>query len=139
MIIIKKDILLNGDFSTCLSSLWKYELKNPDDPSDLIVRSIQVRKNYLERLASGELIDGILTIQEDEEILNQKIDSQSVQGHRQAIKTSNDNNTSTTASASSKESKQRPPLKKQSTGYKFIPTFFRKDTAGDQQKQQNAD
>ena len=40
LIIIKKDQLLQSDFSSCLSSLWKYELKNPDDPTDLIVRAI---------------------------------------------------------------------------------------------------
>lgn len=49
MVVIKKDILLESDFSMCLGSLWKYELNDPDDPSDVIARTINVKKNYLKQ------------------------------------------------------------------------------------------
>lgn len=51
MVLLKKDPLLESDFSMCLGTLWKYELNDPDDPSDLIARTIQVRKNYLQKVA----------------------------------------------------------------------------------------
>ena len=105
-------MLLDSDFSTCLSSLWKYELKNPDDPSDLIVRAIQVKKTFLEKLASGEPIEIELTIQDDKAALIKKVESQSVRGPRHAMKQPLDINASTTASASSKGSRQKPPIKK---------------------------
>ena len=50
MVLIKKDLLLESDFSMCLGYLWKYELRDPDDPSDVIARSIQTKKNYVSRL-----------------------------------------------------------------------------------------
>lgn len=50
MVVLKKDILLESDFSMCLGSLWKYELNDPDDPSDVIARTIHVKKNYLQKV-----------------------------------------------------------------------------------------
>ena len=32
MVLIKKDLLLESDFSMCLGYLWKYELRDPDAP-----------------------------------------------------------------------------------------------------------
>ena len=50
MVVLKKEMLLESDFSTCLSSLWKYELNDPDDPSDVIAKTIHVKKNYLAKI-----------------------------------------------------------------------------------------
>ena len=40
MVCMKKELLLESDFSMCLGILWKYELDEPDDPSNLIAKAI---------------------------------------------------------------------------------------------------
>jgi len=45
---MKKEQLLESDFSMCLGMLWKYELDEPtDDASNLVAKSIQLKKNYV--------------------------------------------------------------------------------------------
>ena len=41
---------MEGDFSTCIGYLWKYELGEVDDPSELISLFMQTKSNYVTRL-----------------------------------------------------------------------------------------
>ena len=50
MILLKTDMLLTADFSTCIGYLWKYELPNPDDPSGLLRNCIEIKQRYVERV-----------------------------------------------------------------------------------------
>ena len=52
MVLVKKELLLAADFSICIGYLWKYELTNTDDPSDLIALCIETKRNYVTRLRS---------------------------------------------------------------------------------------
>ena len=47
MVLLKKEILLESDFAMCLGYLWKYELHDADDVSDVISRAIKIKKTYL--------------------------------------------------------------------------------------------
>jgi hypothetical protein len=48
MILSKKSILMQSEFSMCLAYLLNFE--DPDDPSSLIISAINLKKKYFNRL-----------------------------------------------------------------------------------------
>lgn len=122
MVILKKDTLMESDFSMCLGTLWKYELNDPDDPSDLLAKTIQVKKNYLAKIQPSKESD-----QSDD-----FFDFETIEGDVQAFKAKFENK-SYNITAPSKESKARQQeAKSNSVGRKFLPNFsFRKKGDGE--------
>ena len=108
MVLIKKELLLESDFSMCLGYLWKYELRDPDDPSDVIARSIQIKKGYVSRLKKSQSSPARLVDKDQDGSMDDFFDFDTIEGDSASQVTRNSFETKNQkVLAPSRESKQK--------------------------------
>ena len=125
MVLLKKEILLESDFAMCLGYLWKYELHDADDVSDVISRAIKIKKSYLQQVqpkSPDRLTD------KDLENIDDLFDFDNIEGDSQITRNSLDSRNLKLITPS-RQSKQKQNTLKQGVVNKLIPNFFRKDSS----------